>query len=260
MSVKKQIIASNKFISFDNPKERWRNMKNDFDGTYYVSNLGRIMRLNSFGIFTEITTKLVEGSLQAVFQNGNIQRLRRVSGFVLKYFGKGWRKYRLISYKDGNKCNCSLNNLEWRTGFDDGVDYEYLNKIKTMRLNTDDMLVVKYLLEKNIAYLFEAFENNINRVYSLCFKMNVSKKNVFENKATIVLMLADKIDKGHYKPKTIMLRAKRHYSQYFHSFINKEVQIFLSEEKRSVKPRNNETLTEDFIETLNYKNKHLKLL
>lgn len=59
--------ASKTFIEF-NPRERWKAMPDVADGTYFVSDFGRVMRLNGHGVFKQCIYHVFQGKVYVAIE------------------------------------------------------------------------------------------------------------------------------------------------------------------------------------------------
>ncbi len=236
------------FIEFT-PNERWRNMKNLSDGTYYISDKGRIMRLNPYGIFNEINKHMFENAWYVSIEYSNtnrpIHKRHNIARLVLQYFtggdyNSGRRRFIFV---DGDKGNCRLSNLRWKTGFANGVDFWYLRKLKDSTLNTDDRIVKRFLLTDDLKALINLILHKEPLIRSIDFKKRCDyfKHNDYMD---FVLLIRDKILQGNYKPKRDNYKNKNSFTNFIAFVFSIEAYNF-SKERRKTLPLLHENFTED---------------
>lgn len=94
--------------------EIWKPVR-QFEGTHEISNLGRVRRLIDFkgspGPFYHKISVGNTGHPQCYIKNFETKALLLVAQEVLKAFGGAQRPCK-IRFKDGNRLNCSIDNLE----------------------------------------------------------------------------------------------------------------------------------------------------
>lgn len=205
------MIEEKKYIKNDtkcnpidfNPKERWLQMKDLSDGSYFISSFGRVMRLNKQGVFHEIKKALFCKSIYVSieFNRGNSisYSRKRVGKLVLKYFVGGATQNRRYVHLDGDIKNCKLKNLRWKKGFISDIDIEYLSKLPNEKLNNKSLIVKDFLLTndaKNIFSLLESYKR-ILKYIDVMNKTNYLKSNDYMSFCLIVI---EEIKTGGFKP------------------------------------------------------------
>jgi len=183
-------------------RERWVQMKDLSDGTYYISDFGRVARLNPQGIFHELKKtyfcKAYYVSIE-IDENDGVHTRKRVSGLVLKYFVGGANKMRRIEHLNGDKEDCRLSNLRWRKGFIDKVDLDYLNRVNTSKMSEESTIVTEFLKTDDCSKIFELLYSYNPLIRYMDFRMNTKyiKNNDIE---TFYITVIDKIKAGEFKP------------------------------------------------------------
>lgn len=216
--LKKQesIIKSNK------PTERWSLI------TYYktvtpcfISNHGRVIYVNSVGMFKEKQTSIKNGRLVVSFKmvskygNSDNQPIP-VARLVLQHFIGGYRSHRKYIHLDGDTKNCHFTNLRWRSGFIDGVDYDYLRSLKLNLLNDDDKIIVKSLLQEDRKEIISLLYSKQNMIRAFDFKYEIKylHKNDFSDFGIITY---EKILNGSYKPVEGSINNPQSFNSYLFS-------------------------------------------
>lgn len=243
MNKQKHVSSVGSYISFNNPKERWRQMNDILAGDYFISTEGRIMRMTPNGIFKEMK-KTKQGDHLVIMINdykNNSMRPYRVARLVLTYFVGGYYKGRRTSFKNKNKMDCSLKNVYWTRGFDTEIDYTYLQNLKPHTLSPEDIFIVEYFQTKNIEILF----NLVNKLTPVLFcalrkkQLNYELKN---NISSIVLKLSDSLLQGHYKPVSNYVHFDK--VDFIPFLINLILQLASEEKKYVLTPSN---ITEEYF-------------
>jgi hypothetical protein len=154
--LKKTFVGSSDFEFIEN--EKYKRINN----ITFISSLGRVLMLNSNGYFKERHPfKTKTGTLQVSFLSNDLKpRTDLIAYMVLRNFVGGYYKQRRINYINGNKSDCRLCNLEWRDGFQNGIDYYYLKNLNDKKLELGDLCVKNYLLKKEEWILMEYIENS----------------------------------------------------------------------------------------------------
>lgn len=224
------------FISFD-PSERWRNMPNLSDGSYYVSDKGRVMRLNPYGIFNEINRHLFEQSWYASIQHNKggkpIHKRHNIARMVLRHFtggdtSKGSRRF---IYVDGDRSNLKLSNLRWKTGFANGVDFWYLRKLHNSGLPTDDRIIKSFLLTDNQKAFFKLISEKEGLMRSIDYKRRCEYFQ-YNDYMDFTMLIRDRILQGEYKP------SRNNYKKP-NAFTNFVAAVFINEAYKFAKERKN---------------------
>lgn len=231
--VYKEHNTSATFIKFL-PNERWRNMSKISDGTYYVSDKGRIMRLNAHGIFNEIGKHLFEKAwyVGIAYDNGKriIYKRHNIARLVLQHFtgGDSASNRRRFVYVDGNKSNLRLSNLRWKTGFAKGVDFWYLRKLKNSSLNADDRIVKSFLLTDDIKSLFNLLLKKEGLLRSIDYKRKCGYFE-FNDYTDFILLIRDRILAGDYKPSRTNYYKPNKFTNFVASVFSVEAYNFAKE-------------------------------
>ncbi|PKH51888.1 hypothetical protein CXF68_14865 [Tenacibaculum sp. Bg11-29] len=183
------------FIVF-NKYERWKRIQHLADKSYFISDLGRVMRFNNHGIFTRFTTKIIKGHLSVYFHKQSI----RVGKLILKYFtGSKNIDHRIYIYLDKNPNNCTLNNIRWRKGFIDKVDVEYLTKLPVNRLCEENILVKNFLLTNDAKNIFTLLDKYKKLVTYLDYA-NKTFYLRYNDYMSFCLIIIERLQAGEYKP------------------------------------------------------------
>lgn len=107
-------------------KEVWKDIKG-YEGSYQVSNLGRIKSLerdvicNNNGATRKVKEKILhpsmssKGYMHIKLGIGGIKCTKRVHRLVAEAFIPNPNKYPVINHKDCNRTNNCIDNLEWCT-------------------------------------------------------------------------------------------------------------------------------------------------
>ncbi|WP_271783890.1 hypothetical protein [Aquimarina algiphila] len=222
-------------IAFDNPHERWVQMRDIFQGNYFVSSEGRIMLMRN-GFFKEIKPYKQNGYLRIGLYNQSKYHQPigyMVAQLVLSYFVGGAHPRRRVAFKNKNKSDCRLINLYWKSGFDTQVDYEYLSKLKPGALHNDDIKVVEYFKTKDIQILFNLVESYTPNLYCV-LTTKMLKYDVKPNIATVVLELSKRLLKGDYKPFSKFVKYET--VSFFAFVVNLTLDIAANEKKYVLAP------------------------
>ncbi len=237
-----------KFIEFA-PNERWRQMANLSDGSYYISDKGRIMRLNPHGIFNELSRHQFEEAwyVSIVHENGVkiIHKRHNIARLVLQHFtgGDTISGRRRFVYLDGDKSNIKLSNLRWKSGFAKEVDFWYLRKLKDSVLNPDDRIIKRFLLTDDFKSLYELLVQKERLLKSIDFKRKCGYFD-FNDYTEFILLIRDKILEGEYKPSRTNYSKPRRFTNYVAAVFSKEAYKYAIERSRTL-PLLHDNFTED---------------
>ena len=232
---KEQSIEA-QFLRFQSD-ERWRNMKDLSDGSYYISDKGRVMRLNPYGIFSEIGRHQFEGAWYVTIEYKNDKKTtnkrHNIARLVLNHFvgGDSPSGRRRFIYLDSNKINCRLSNLRWKNGFANGVDFWYLRKVKDSSLNKDDKIVKKFLLTDDIKALFELIFKKENLIKSIDFKSGCEYFE-YNDFMDFVMIIRDRILEGGYKPVSSNYNKPNRFTNFVAAIFKNESYKFAKERKK----------------------------
>jgi hypothetical protein len=219
---------SSSFVQF-NPKERWRAIPNLSDGSYFVSDFGRVMRLNTRGIFNEVKAQVFEDELyvpiEFLIKNRMNNKKYRVAKMVLKHFAGGSAKGRRICFIDRNKLNPKLSNLRYKTGFIEGIDYKYIGKIDGYKVCDASRVVIRFLFDekpKKLIELISSFEPYIKKCNT------VWKVDYFNHYDYIdfVLDVIEDIKKGGFKPTQNKYSEPDRFKKYIKNVFAKKAYIY----------------------------------
>ena len=155
-NLKKKFVGSSDFNFNKNEKYKSINSKT------FISSDGRCLSLNSQGYFKErIPFKTNRGTLQVSFvTDDNKPKTDLIAYMVLRSFIGGYYKQRRIRYINGDKTDCRLINLEWLDGFQNGIDSNYLEKLKEKDLEVGDKYIKYFFLHRNEWLLMQYIANN----------------------------------------------------------------------------------------------------
>lgn len=186
--------------------ERWIQMKDLSDGSYYISDFGRVSRLNPQGIFHEIKQsffcKSYYVSIEIEGKDRKVHTRKRVGKLVLNYFvggvGSVSDKRRYI-HLNGDKSNCRLTNLRWRKGFIDDVDFKFLSEINATKMSEESIIIRNYLITEDVKPIFELLKEYESLLRYKDFMNNTKylKNNDFIG---FCLIIIDKLKEGKFKP------------------------------------------------------------
>ena len=221
------------YIEF-RPRERWVHIKEELGGCHYISNEGRVMRMTETGVFVEMKQIISRGTSRNAYVINTKPHLVNTATMVLKYFSTGYRPRRRIAYKNGNRKDCRLLNLEWLQGFNEGIDYEYLEKIKNAFMSNNDKIALDYLITKDYSLIHDFVEEMEQKIQRSLHKLKLDYKYVKDNKASIALEVCDSMDKGNFIPRTNRFRGCRTKKNqvYFTSFVlNTAINLVAKEKK-----------------------------
>lgn len=222
-------VAASSFIEFT-PKERWRQMKDISDGSYFVSDYGRIMRLNPRGIFNEISPHIFDNEFYIPVEHNykgrkNCNKRIRVAKMVLKYFAGGSKDNRFITFLDGDKCNPKLSNLRYRTGFINGIDYKYLGKIDGCKVCDSSRIVIRFLFTEKPEKLIKLIASFKNYILKLDSVWSVGYFNHYEY-IDFILDVIDDIKKGGYKPTQNKYTNPQKFKKYIKNVFAKKAYVY----------------------------------
>lgn len=241
---KKAITKCTTYIEFNN-SERWKPMPDLSDGSYFVSDLGRIMRLNANGIFNENKTHLFENEyyvrIETEGEKRKLHKRIKVGRLVLRYFVGGNRERRRYAYIDGCKSNCRLDNLRWKSGFVDEVDFNYLSKLNTYKMTSESIVVKDFLITKNVGSIIELIQSKEKLIRYIDYTINC-KYFQHNDYMDFVLLIIDRVNNGGFKPK----ENKYTYPNQFKNYI---VGVFKNEAYKFAKNRRQLL---PLIENINY--------
>lgn len=201
-NLNKVVLGSSKFEFKDNEKFKPINRKT------FISSKGRVLSLNVNGYFNERIPFITKsGSLQVSYiQDNGKPKTEIVSYMVLKAFVGGYYKQRRVNYINGDKTDCSLVNLEWLDGFQNGIDTKYLLSLKDKNLEIGDLYIKYYLLYQNEWLLMRYIMTSkmyFKKILNDDFKNIVDDDTLFEE---IYNRAKKDIDEGKYIPLSIYSR------------------------------------------------------
>lgn len=180
--------------------ERWVQMKDLADGSYYISDYGRVSRLNPQGIFHELKQSMhCKSTYVSIEFDNKVHTRKRVGRLVLKYFVGGEKEKRRYVHLNGDKYDNRLVNLRWCKGFVDDVDYNFLNRINTSRMASESQIVRTFLLTEEPAPLFELIDSYKPLIRYIDYHNNTNylKANDYIG---FILIVMDRIKEGKFKP------------------------------------------------------------
>ena len=108
-------------------EELWKDIK-DYEGLYQVSTLGRVrsmdMKIECYPMERKPYTQLRKGRILKTFRYVNNQlvvhlykdgesKYKLIHRLVAETFLENPKRYKMISFIDGNRYNLNLNNLRW---------------------------------------------------------------------------------------------------------------------------------------------------
>lgn len=154
-------------------KEKWK-LVIGFEGSYEVSNLGRIKSLQRWTVGEHIVPiRLWRGYCMVQLWKNNKNYVRRVHRLVALSFIPNLENKPQVNHKDGNKLNNTLPNLEWMTS-SENHQHAYDNKIRVIpkgeenpqsRLTEKKVHKIKQLISKKMAYRLIAIKFKISKSY-----------------------------------------------------------------------------------------------
>lgn len=183
--------------------ERWVQMKDLADGTYFISDFGRVSRLNPQGIFHEIKQsffcKSYYVSIEIEGKEKKVHTRKRVGKLVLKYFVGGAIEKRRYIHLDGDKSNNRLDNLRWRKGFIDDIDFKYLSEINVSKMSDESIIVRNFLISEEVEDVFKLLKDYESL---LRYKDYMNNTKYFKNNDFIgfCLIIIDRLKEGQFKP------------------------------------------------------------
>jgi hypothetical protein len=163
-----------------------------------------------------------------------------VAHLVLSAFVGGYYYQRNVNYKDGNRSNCKLSNLEWKSGFQNGIDYEYLSNLNDDKMEYGDIVAKKVLLNKQDWMLINYISENKGYFYKI-YKEDIVNKPKFSDFLDLVYENSIKsIKNGKYIP---LQKGSKKYKDKDSKRINKDYDLFLLWLRRNCGTDRNEPLT-----------------
>ncbi|MDB0600716.1 hypothetical protein PL373_06065 [Tenacibaculum maritimum] len=219
---------ANSFLEF-NPKERWRQMLNVSDGTYFVSDFGRIMRLNPRGIFNEIKLHVFDNELYAPLEHSDKNRKNnrkyRVAKLVLKYFAGGNKSSRHIKFLDNNKLNTKLSNLRYKTGFINEIDYKYISKIDGYKTCDSSRIVIRYLFTEKPEKLIKLIQTFKSYIMKCDRNWKVGYFTHYQY-MDFVLDVIEDIKSGGFKPTQNKYTDPERFKKYIINVFGKKAYLY----------------------------------
>lgn len=175
----------------DFKNEEWKDIT-DYEGSYLVSNYGRIKSLERKirnRIFKEKIMKLeknLDGYLRVdLYQNGK-NKHKKVHRLVAREFLNDYNDKLCINHKDENKCNNLINNLEV-CNYSYNINYGTRNKRVSNKLSKkidqydlngnfiktwESMKQINNELNINLTYIYSCCNNKIKKLKKYIFKYN----------------------------------------------------------------------------------------
>lgn len=146
--------------------EIWKNVSG-YEGTYQVSNLGRVKRLFKNGKENILSGKKdKDGYIEVILSSNQKKKYYRLHRLVAEAFVPNLESKPQINHKDRNKQNNSVDNLEWVSG-SENVAHTFVTGRKIFRRP-----VVQYTRNMDIVSFWNSIreagktlkiaENNIN--------------------------------------------------------------------------------------------------
>lgn len=93
-------------------KEIWKEI-NDYNGQYFISNLGNIKSLKSSKYLKPQNDG--SGYLFVMLSKNSIRKNYKIHRLVAEHFIENPNNYKVVNHIDGNKLNNKVDNLEWCT-------------------------------------------------------------------------------------------------------------------------------------------------
>jgi hypothetical protein len=190
-------------------KEKWvvLNIENPYH-QYYINTKGDIIYLDRHGRFKYTKKREYRDTGYLVTkirvkdetkERGYRESEMRIDRLVCQTFIGGYYKRRKILHKDGDIKNNNLKNLKWQYGFPNGVDYNYLRKLKDDYLTEENKLLKKYFLSNDVKYIYEIFWKNKGLLY--CIFSDYKLYDEFDNFMLEYPMVIKKyLDEGKIMP------------------------------------------------------------
>lgn len=117
-----------------------------------VSNLGRVRKCISFNAYKEIIPSVVKG-VKVIYNKGHALQVHRLvaEAFVPKPAEFVVGKRLVVTFKDGNKLDCSAKNLVWGTGSNyTGRNYS----VESKEIIYCESLDIAFTTMRSVAYYF----------------------------------------------------------------------------------------------------------
>lgn len=186
----------------------------------FVSNMGRVIQISKSGYWSEVYNfKTKKGTIQVGIREefaytGADRRCYQLARLVMDSFIGGYYKQRRIRYIDGDKTNCKLENLEWESGFQNGVDLVYLENLKPHLLEEGCLVVRDYLLHQKEWGLMEYIQlkkDYFKKILYEDFKNVCDWETLSEN---IYISAKEKIEIGRFIP--LSTRCRKYKEMGYH--------------------------------------------
>lgn len=186
--------------------EIWVKANLGTDLKYEVSNYGRVKRWhkrikeNSNILNPTISRTGHKTVAISINKNGRFLSCanRHINSIVLSsFYLNTYYKWRQITHIDGDKLNCSLENLKWKRGFPGSIDMELVHNTRDEDLDYCGVMIKKYLITRNTLYIQNMIDNCKGLIY-LVFKDYKATRLYREYLNGVIITLKHKLDKGRF--------------------------------------------------------------
>lgn len=228
-------------------------------GDFYISNTGHVYRRNNDGVFFEKEYFEINGHKNVVLpykyeykkKHRGLHQLINVCVYrlVLVHFHTNYSKWRKVSFLDGDRLNCCLSNLKYRCGFNGDIDVEYCKYVIHSNAPTEEILISKYLISKDISYVYDVVKTNKKLIKYVIRQKGIGMEDAEDILSDTMIRCIKQLERGRYKPAI----DRPFFVRYFIKIIKAQcVNFYRNNKMTMVGTEKSNAIIEDYVSETRY--------